>query len=153
MKNLNIVLLIFTLLPLNCFSQKCNKFERWSDCRAAIKDYSTYLQPQRISIGINDTLNFNIVFEGNKDYVLSFCAKNLYYPIKVRMLTSDTKEELYNNAVDDYPNSIGFGFYRTQSLIIEISLIANKLGIYKEQCKDTVFIGMIMHCKRIFRII
>lgn len=153
MKKFNIVLLIFTLLSLNSFSQKCAKFEQWGDCRTIIKDYSTYLQPQRISIGINDTLNFNIVFEGNKDYILSFCAKNIYYPIKVRMLKSETKEELYNNSVDDYPTSIGFGFYRTQSLIIEISLIANKLGIYKEQSKDTVCVGMIMHCKRIFRII
>jgi hypothetical protein len=151
MKFLKFILLLLSVYSTNCFSQDCSKFDRWDECRPRIKGYSTYLQPRSIAVGINDTLTFNIVFEGNRDYILSFCANRLYYPIHVRLMKLGTKEEIYDNAVDKYCESIGVGFYNTQGLIVEITLLADKLGNAKLKRNEIVCVGLNMNSKKIFK--
>ncbi|RPH31862.1 MAG: hypothetical protein EHM93_11790 [Bacteroidales bacterium] len=151
MIKIKFILLLLGLSSINAFGQDCSKFNRWAECRPRINHYQTYLQPKSIAVGINDTLTFNIVFEGNRDYIISFCANKLYYPIHIRLLKFDTKEEIYDNAADNYCVSIGIGFYKTQNLIVEISFLSELLGDKKYRMTDLVCVGMIMHWTRIIK--
>lgn len=148
MIKIRFILLLSSLFFINSFGQDCSKFNRWSECRPRIKNYNSYLQPKSIPVGINDTLTFNIVFEGNRDYILSFCANKLYYPIHIKLKKFGSKEEIYDNAVDNYCESIGIGFYRTQSLTVEISFIAELIEDERLFMTDVVCVGLIMHWAR-----
>lgn len=141
--------ILFFLVSINSIGQDCDRFNRWAECRPRINDYTIYLQPKSIAIGINDTLTFNVVFEGNRDYILSFCANKLYSPIHVKLLNLGTRKLIYDNATDDYPESIGIGFYKTQTIIVKISLMADLLGDEKLDRYDIVCVGMIMHWRKI----
>lgn len=146
-----ILFILFILFSVNCYSQDCSRFNRWAECRPRINDYNTYLQPKSVAVGVNDTIKFNVVFDGNRDYILSFCANKLYFPIKVRLLKPETSEALYDNTTDGYPQSIGVWISTTQSLIIEISLLADKLGDERLTRNDLVCVGLIMHWNKIFK--
>jgi len=143
--------ILFSLVSTIGYGQDCSRFNRWAECRPRIKDYETYLQPKAIAVGINDTLVFNVVFEGGRDYILSFCANKLYYPIHVRLMKAGTREEIYDNSIDNYCESIGIGFYKTQSLAIEISFLSDLLGDKGLKMNHIVCTGMIMHWKNIFK--
>jgi hypothetical protein len=151
MKKIYMILLLFitTLLTI-CYSQDCGKNSKLGNCaKTTNKNYKTYLQPQYSSIGVNDTLVYNIVFSGNKDYIISFCAQQKYFPLYIRLLEADTWKEIYNNENDDYCESLGIGFYETQNIRIEIVMLAEKLGTKKVQCKDRVCIELSMQYKKI----
>jgi hypothetical protein len=144
MKKNIFILLIFSLHSFYCFSQT----DRWADCKPIIKNYNIYLQPKSIPIDLNKILSFHVVFEGNRDYIISFCVSNLYYPVHVRLLKLETGEEIYDNAKDNYPITIGVGIANTQSLIIEITLLANKLSRSERRNNDKVYVGLFMNWKK-----
>jgi hypothetical protein len=151
MKKVKYILLFFSLLTINSYSQDCSRFNRWVECRPRIKDYNTYLQPKSIAVNVNDTLSLNIAFEGNRDYILSFCASKLYYPIHVRLLKIGTREEIWDNASGDYCESMGISFLNPQNITLEVSLLADRLSVNKVKSDDVVCVGMIMHWKKIIK--
>jgi hypothetical protein len=151
MKKFKIILLLFNLFAVICFSQDCNDYHHWADCRKSIKrNYSIYMEPKSTTFGIKDTMRYNVVFYGNRDYIITFCTDQMYYPINIRLLQPGTREELYDNATDDYCESFGVGFYNTQNLILEVVLLADKLDKDKIKSNDKVCVGMQMQYKKIF---
>ena len=108
-----------------------------------------YMQPKHTKVGINDTLTYNVVFYGGRDYIISFCTDQIYYPINIRLLQPETRKVLYDNATDDYLESIGVGVYNTQNLVLEVILMANKLGKEKIKSNDQVCLGMILQWKKL----
>ncbi len=148
MKYFQIVIFLLISFSSNCFGQDCSNFNRWNECRLRINDYNKYLQPKSIAVGLNDTLRFNVVFTGIRDYIISFCASKLYYPVNVRFLKPGTKELIYDNAADTYSDVIGIGFNKTQNIIIEVMLLAFKLGNDRLTFGDMVCVGMVMHWKK-----
>jgi len=107
------------------------------------------MQPKHTKVGINDTLTYNVVFYGGRDYIISFCTDQIYYPINIRLLQPETRKVLYDNATDDYLESIGVGVYNTQNLVLEVILMANKLGKEKIKSNDQVCLGMILQWKKL----
>lgn len=151
MKKLKIILFLFSLFSFICYSQDCSDYSKLADCRKSYKrHYNIYLQPKNATIGINDTLTYNIVFYGNRDYIVSFCAAQINHPINVRLLQPETGLELYDNATDNYCETFGVGFYNTQNLILEVTLMADKPDKDKLESKYKVCIGMILQWKKIF---
>jgi|GEM_PF-1072154 len=153
-KKFKIFLFLFSLFSIISYSQDCGdyyNYHKWVNCTKTIKrNYKIYTQPKNTRIGINDTLTYNIVFNGNRDYIISFCADQIYYPISIRLLQPETGIELYDNATDDYVSSIGVGFYKTQNLLIVITSMADKLAKDKIKGDDGTCVGMIMQWKKIF---
>jgi len=148
MKKLIIILFIYTLYSNTCNSQDCIYAHEWADCRSSINDkYKIYVQPRNSEIDINDTLSYVVVFYGKRDYIISFCADLMYYPLNIRLLQYDTKKELYNNATDKYCVTFNIEFYNTQNLILEVSLLADKTGKERIKKKDKICIGLIMQYK------
>ena len=152
MKKFIIILFLSGFFSDFFYSQDCNDYSKFADCRRSIKrHYNMYLQPKNASIGINDTLTYNVVFYGNRDYIISFCADQIYYPINIRLLQPETRMELYDNTADNYCVSIGVGFYNTQNVIIEATFLATNLNKDKITSKDKLCVGMTMQWKKIFK--
>ena len=150
MKKIKIIILLFVFFSGICYSQDCGNFLQWSELnKSNRRNYSKYLEPKSATIGIKDTLRYNIVFYGNRDYVITFAADHLYYPINIRLLIPGTRDVIYDNATDDYCVSFGVGFYNTQNLIIEATLLADQV---KDKIKnnDNVCVIMQLQFKKIF---
>jgi hypothetical protein len=107
------------------------------------------MNPKHTSIGIIDTLTYNITFSGNRDYIISFCADQMYYPLNIRLFESETRRKLYDNATSDYKESIKIRINKTQNIIIELALLANKLGKDRIESKDKTCVGMILQWRKI----
>jgi len=108
------------------------------------------MQHKTAEIGIHDTLIYNVAFSANRDYIISFCTDQLYYPIHIRLLQPGTGKELYNNASDDYNESMVISLYNAQSIILEVKLMAKKLDKDRMKSKEKVCVGLDMQWKKIF---
>ena len=71
----------------------------------------------------------NVVFYGQKDYILSFCTHRKLYPVHFVLIDQQTQEVLYDNQEDEFLESLGLGFdavnsntFRSSSSIEEGSL-------------------------------
>jgi hypothetical protein len=107
------------------------------------------LQHKNRSFGINDTISYNITFYGNRDYILSFCADQNYYPLNIRLLQPGSGKELYNNENHNYIESILITLYNTQNIIINVRSINDKVN--KDSMINTrVCVGLDMQYKNIF---
>jgi hypothetical protein len=82
------------------------------------------------------------VFQGNRDYIISFCADQIYYPLTIRLFEPETKKKLYDNASGDYKQSIKVGIINTQNLLIEVTFLADQVSkekaINKNACVSTI---------------
>ncbi|GAI39654.1 unnamed protein product, partial [marine sediment metagenome] len=90
------------------------------------KDFDVYSQSKSALMSARDTIEFNIVFYGQKDYIFSFCTHRKFYPIHFRLIDPDTRETLYDNETDRYIESLDVGFDDTKNLIIKIDVLARK---------------------------
>ncbi len=152
MKKYKIILFLIILFTNISYSEDCSETSnsyKLVNCKKCIrKDYKMYQTPRNVKAGINDTLTFDIVFKGGRDYIISLCADDIYYPIYIKIIQPATGEELYNNSRDDCFESIGVGFINTQSLIIKVAFGALKFGKNKIKSKDEVCVGFILQWKK-----
>lgn len=149
-----IIILILLLVCLSVtFSQDCDEFfnySKYSNCNRCIKaNYNIFLHPKHKMVQINDTLTYNIVFYGARDYLISFCADQQYYPLHIRLLNPETKKILYDNTNDYYLESIGMGVFNTQNLVIQVIMKAENLKENKLNSNNKTCLGMILQWKKL----
>ncbi len=101
------------------------------------KGFKVYSQSKSVSMSLLDTVELNLVFYGQKDYILSFCSHRKMYPIHFVLIDQQTNQLLYDNAEDKYIESLGVGFDVTKSLVIKIDVLARKAK--EEEIED--FLG------------
>lgn len=143
-----IILLGMCSLPgLIARSQECVTYHEVGDCiMDRNKAYKIYSQSRSAVISATDTVEFNIVFYGQKDYICSFCTHQKFYPVNFRLLDPDTREVLYDNKDDNYIESLGVGFDVTKTLIIQVNVLARKAT--PEEIKDYLScIGLLLQYK------
>lgn len=151
MKMFKILFFLLGLISINCPGQNCTDFQKLDNCKLRIiYRYVIYMQHKTAEIGIHDTLIYNVAFSANRDYIISFCTDQLYYPIHIRLLQPGTGKELYNNASDDYNESMVISLYNAQSIILEVKLMAKKLDKDRMKSKEKVCVGLDMQWKKIF---
>lgn len=122
-----ILSLLFLILPIQLISQNCEDHHLDGDCRYDIqKGYKMYSQSHSSRISPLDTLELNIVFYGQKDYILSFCTHKKLYPIHFVLIDQQTQQVLYDNQEDKYLESLGLGFDVSKSLIIKVNVMARR---------------------------
>ena len=123
----HILALLFLILPGQLFSQNCGEHHLDGDCRYDIqKGYKMYSQSHSSKISPLDSLELNVVFYGQKDYILSFCTHKKLYPIHFVLIDQQTQQVLYDNEEDKYLESLGLGFDVSKSLIIKVDVIARR---------------------------
>jgi hypothetical protein len=119
--------MVILLLPGIASSQECVDYHTAGDCYYDLNtDFSVYSQSKSILMSATDTIEFNIVFYGRKDYIFSFCTHRKFYPIHFRLIDPDSGETLYDNKDDNYLESLGIGFDVTRNMIIKIDVLARR---------------------------
>lgn len=108
-------------------AQDCVAYHELGDCMLdKQKGYKIYSQSKSVSMSLLDTVELNIVFYGQKDYILSFCAHRKMYPIHFVLIDPDTDKILYDNANDKFIESLGVGFDVTKSIRMKVDVLARK---------------------------
>jgi hypothetical protein len=110
------------------------------------RSYKLYSQSKSVPANINDTVELNIIFYGQKDYILSFCADDLLYPVHFWFADPSTGDILYDNAQDKYIGSIGLGFETTKSIRILMNVIG-KTTVNKDLSKYIGCAGLLIQYK------
>jgi len=153
MKKITSTLILFCLFSAFCYSQECSDYHnnsKFVNCRKCINsNYRIYIKQKHVQINLKDTLTYNVVLNGGRDYIISFCADQLYYPLHIRLLNPKTKEVLYDNSKDDYIPSIGVGILYTQNLILELILEPLKSKQHLIKPDDKICVGMILQWKKL----
>ena len=118
---------ILMVIPFVVSAQDCLDYHKIGDCAMdRQKGFKVYSQSKSVMMSPRDTVQFNVVFYGQKDYIFSFCTHKKLYPIHFRLVDPDTGDILYDNANDRYIESLGVGFDVTTNMIIKIDVLARK---------------------------
>lgn len=134
-RNIQLLTLALFVLPLGSLAQDCVNYHEVGDCSLdRQKGYKIYSQSKSVAISPLDTVELNIVFYGQKDYILSFCAHKKMYPIHFILIDKESKQVLYDNANDRYIESLGVGFDVSKSLTIQVDVLARRAD--EEEIED-----------------
>lgn len=140
-------LMTLTLIPRGAFAQDCTNYHVLGDCMLdRQKGFKIYSQSKSVAMSPLDTVELNIVFYGQKDYILSFCAHKKMYPIHFTLVDPESKQVLYDNTNDRYIESLGVGFDVTKSLAITIQALARESS--EEEVENNVgCVGLLIQYK------
>lgn len=125
---------VFVILPgiclmtIPCLSgQDCPEFLDSENCTMnRQRGYKTYSQSKSVYVAPKDTVEMNIVFYGQKDYILSFCSIREFFPVNFRLLDPSTRKIFYDNVEDQYIETLQVGFDATKSVIVQFRAIGGK---------------------------
>jgi len=130
MKNIKIIYvltLVLFLAPSGLLAQDCVNYHEIGDCMLdRQRGFKVYSQSKSVSMGMLDTIELNIVFYGQKDYIMSFCAHKKMYPIHFVLIDPESGQILYDNSNDKYIESLGVGFDVTKSILVKLDVLARK---------------------------
>jgi len=132
---------------LDGLSQNCKKFHLYGTCmQYSGPSYKMDMQSRSNIIGIGDKLTYNVVFYGERDYKLYFCASELFNPVHYILTDGGTGELIYDSQKDDYAEMIELSIDNTRKIMIEISVLAHKAD---PQVTDNYFgcVGFLMDWK------
>jgi hypothetical protein len=126
-RQIQILIVLLVIAPLSVMAQDCVDYHKLGDCMMdRQKGYKIYSQSKSVSISPKNTVEINIVFYGQKDYIFSFCTHAKLYPVHFVLIDPDSEDVLYDNANDKYIESLGIGFDVSKSLTIKVDVVARK---------------------------
>ena len=126
-RQIQILIVLLVIASLSVMAQDCVDYHKLGDCMMdRQKGYKIYSQSKSVSMSPKDTVEINIVFYGQKDYIFSFCTHGRLYPVHFVLIDPDSGDVLYDNVNDKYIESLGIGFNVTKSLTIKIDVVARK---------------------------
>ena len=124
--NLLIVFLLSVFILSTAYTQECNDFLNSKAFKHLIpKDFKDYGQSKSISVEVNKTNNFEVVFNGNEEYILNIGTEAGFGPVHFRIINSDNKMVLFDNKNKNYNGSANFYMQKTQAVTIEVTIIAS----------------------------
>ncbi len=126
-RQIQILFVLFLIAPLSMMAQDCVDYHKLGDCMMdRQKGYKIYSQSKSVGMSPTDTVEFNVIFYGQKDYIFSFCTHAKLYPVHFVLIDPNSGDVLYDNAKDRYIESLGIGFDVTKSLTIKVDVVARK---------------------------
>ncbi len=144
---LTLIALTLFMVSGNLLSQNCENHHTTGDCRLDLqRGQKLYSQSKSVSMSPLDTVELNVVFYGQKDYILSFCTHKKMYPIHFVLEDQQTGQILYDNEEDKYLESLGLGFDVTKSLVIRVDVLA-RLSTEKEIKENVGCLGLLIQYK------
>jgi hypothetical protein len=146
-RQIQILFVLFLIAPLSMMAQDCVDYHKLGDCMMdRQKGYKIYSQSKSVGMSPIDTVEFNVIFYGQKDYIFSFCTHAKLYPVHFVLIDPDSGDVLYDNAKDRYIESLGIGFDVTKSLTIKVDVVARKAS--EEEIEQYVgCIGLLIQYK------
>ena len=119
----HIIITFYVINPTH--GQYCDKFYETKNCLIlADASFHPYGQSKSAMLEINKSFECKLVLYGEKDFKIAVCTENGYSPVHYKILNARTRNVLYDNITDDYNESVGFTNDYTQSIIIEITVLA-----------------------------
>jgi hypothetical protein len=125
------IILLFSLalfLPVYSFAQDCTDYHQYH-CLYA--DYTFFYSKQSKSALFKpgQTSEIKIVTYSGEDYYVAVCAHRKFGAIHFRILEDNTSRKvIYDNASDNYSESITFSNDVTRNMIIEVSVPETDAG-------------------------
>ena len=137
----------WVLIPFSSIAQDCVGYHELGDCMMdKQRGYRSYSQSKSVSLSATDTIELNIVFYGQKDYIFSFCTHRKFYPVHFQLIDPETDQVLYDNVNDRFIESLGIGFDVTKSLKIKVDVLARKAS--EEEILDNLgCLGLLIQYK------
>ncbi len=150
MKRIVIIILGLLLFVPSLTAQKnsCKKFHLYSDCNVNPGPRFKYDGQSRSNvIGAGDQMIYSLVLYGDKQYKINFCTSDLFEPIRLKLISAETDEVIYDNKEDDYLAMLTLNIDKTQRLKISVEVLANEMT---EQDKLDYFgcLGMMIQAKK-----
>jgi hypothetical protein len=121
--------LVLLFLMGSAFAQQCEKSHKDGDCQMVQeRGFKSLSQSGGYYLSTQDSLELNVVFYGQKDYILSFCTEKELYPIHYKIYETDSKTLLYDNQDDRFIETLEMGMDVTRKLTFRIKVLANLAG-------------------------
>lgn len=129
------VVFTFLLIVINLAKgQPCYDFHRIylvnKSVGCGIKDiagFKLFGQSKSAIIEARKVTKYQVVFFGGYDYKIGVCTQHGYLPIHLRLINPDDQSVIYDNASDEYAETLGFTNEKTKTVIIEVTLLAENL--------------------------
>ncbi|OFX83814.1 MAG: hypothetical protein A2W99_03000 [Bacteroidetes bacterium GWF2_33_16] len=119
---------ILFLFNETVFGQLCNSFHTTPACSPKVtQGFQKFGQSKSGMLEINKPFEYKLVLYGGKDYIFVVCTESGYKPIHYRIINAQTKEVVYDNTEDEYIESVGFTNDYTQTIILEITVLAENI--------------------------
>ncbi|MCB9013486.1 MAG: hypothetical protein H6539_05545 [Bacteroidales bacterium] len=133
-----VLIMVFAGSELN--AQNCNKFHLYGTCmQYPGAGYKFDGQSRSNVIGIGDKLVYNVIFYGDRDYKLIFCATDIFIPVHYVLKDAVTRDLIYDSKKDDYPETVELNIENTRRIMIEISV----LGLNADQELTNDYFGCV----------
>jgi hypothetical protein len=120
-----IILIVFTailFIPVVSFSQDCTDYHQYH-CMYA--DYTFFYSRQSKSalFKAGQSSELKIIAYTGEDYYIAVCAHKKFGKIRFRLLEdSEKRKVIYDNASDNYAESLIFSNEVTRNMILEVSV-------------------------------
>jgi hypothetical protein len=119
-----IILLGFT--TAETYSQNCHKFHLYGACmQYPGPNYKIDGQSRSSVIGVGDKLLYNVIFYGDRNYKLFFCATDQLLPLHFIISDSETGEMIYDSKKDNNIETLELNIENTRRMMLEISVLGN----------------------------
>ena len=113
---------LLSLLSFKLIAQDCTDYHQY---HCLYSDYTFFYSKQSKSALFKQgqTSEIKIVAYSGEDYYIAVCAHRKFGDIHFRILEDNAKQQvIYDNAADNYSESITFSNDITRNLIIEVSV-------------------------------
>jgi len=127
MKTLSLIAVFILSVNLSstAYDPKCNDFLNTRLFKMSDPgNYLPYGQSKSESVEVRRLYKFEIVFIGKKEYKIGIATEEDYEPIHFRIIDNQ-KKVLYDNKQYQYKGSVDFYMEKTQSITIEITVLAS----------------------------
>lgn len=123
MKKIQLILFSFLfLVPAGMFSQDCTDYHQYHCIYA---DYTFFYSRQSKSslFKAGQSTELKIVAYSGEDYYIAICAHRKFGNVRFRIIEDNASRKVfYDNASDNYSESITFSNDITRNLIIEVNV-------------------------------
>lgn len=141
------IYLIFSILltgNLAVFSQDCTDFHEFN-CTFADWTYFYSRQSKSALFQRGQTSQLKFIAYGGEDYFVSVCTHRKFAPLHFRVYEdNENKDVLYDNASEDFINTVNFSNNRTRKLVIEVTVPENK----SEDPNEKKCVGVLIQFKK-----
>jgi len=145
------ILLFVTILlsVATAANAQCTGFHTIRECTPPdITDFKIFGQSRSRLVEAKKTFYYQVVLFGGYDYKVGICTEKGYYPVQFKIINADDKTVFYDNANDDYMETVGFTVEKTKNVILEITVLASKKE-FKDVTDTRVCAGIAIYWRKV----
>lgn len=128
---------------------QCTGFHTIRECTPPeIEDFKRFGQSRSRLVEAKKTFTYQVVLFGGYDYKIGICTEKGYYPVQFKIINANDNTVFYDNANDDYTESVGFTVEKTKNVIFEITVLASKKE-FRDASDSRVCTGVAIYWRKV----